>query len=215
MGSSPSNHGRWIGGTQVKCIRDIISNSVARTAADAQQYPPGEAAEDTGEVQVATVDSFQVCSIPDRGMLHIPLLHSRAPKCRWSALKSGVHSSAGGIPLGRNIPRLIVSCVCLRHYASSKDCCSQGMEKDVIILSTVITRNNASFASDAQRLNVALTRARHHLLLAGHAGAVQQCSPALAAIITVCRKTPGGFHPSGRLLLHTQSCVCSKTASAI
>lgn len=47
----------------------------------------------------------------------------------------------------------------------------QGMEKDVIILTTAITKPTA-FAADSQRLNVALTRARHHLMLIG-------CDPAL------------------------------------
>lgn len=42
----------------------------------------------------------------------------------------------------------------------------QGMEKAVIILSTAVTRPGA-FASDAQRLNVALTRARQHLFIVG------------------------------------------------
>ena len=40
----------------------------------------------------------------------------------------------------------------------------QGLEKPVIILSTAVTRPG-SFVGDAQRLNVALTRARHHLIL--------------------------------------------------
>ena len=40
----------------------------------------------------------------------------------------------------------------------------QGLEKPVIILSTAVTRPG-SFVGDAQRLNVALTRAKHHLIL--------------------------------------------------
>ena len=42
----------------------------------------------------------------------------------------------------------------------------QGMEKAVIILSTAVTRAGA-FASDARRLNVALTRAKRHLMIVG------------------------------------------------
>ncbi len=42
----------------------------------------------------------------------------------------------------------------------------QGMEKAVIILSTAVTRAGA-FASDARRLNVALTRAKRHLIIVG------------------------------------------------
>ena len=48
----------------------------------------------------------------------------------------------------------------------------QGMEKDVIILSTAVTRQTA-FAADVQRLNVAITRARHHLLLIGCSATLQ------------------------------------------
>ena len=47
----------------------------------------------------------------------------------------------------------------------------QGMEKEVIILSVTLSRGGA-FASDQQRLNVALTRARRHLILTGSAQAV-------------------------------------------
>ena len=46
------------------------------------------------------------------------------------------------------------------------------MEKDLIILCTAVTRPGA-FAADKQRLNVALTRGRHHLLLIGHEQALQ------------------------------------------
>jgi len=40
----------------------------------------------------------------------------------------------------------------------------QGLEKPVIILSTAVTRPG-NFVGDAQRLNVALTRAKHHLIV--------------------------------------------------
>lgn len=41
---------------------------------------------------------------------------------------------------------------------------AQGLEKPVIILSTAVTRPG-NFVGDAQRLNVALTRAKHHLIV--------------------------------------------------
>ena len=53
--------------------------------------------------------------------------------------------------------------------------------------------------ADACRLNVALTRARHHLIVVGCAPALQQSAPALAALVAACRSTPGGFSPHGRL----------------
>jgi AAA domain len=42
----------------------------------------------------------------------------------------------------------------------------QGMEKAVVILSTAVTRAG-SFVSDARRLNVALTRAKRHMIIVG------------------------------------------------
>jgi hypothetical protein len=46
---------------------------------------------------------------------------------------------------------------------------------------------------------VALTRARHNLLVVGCAPALERSSPALAALLARCRATPGGYHPGGRL----------------
>lgn len=59
----------------------------------------------------------------------------------------------------------------------------QGAEKDVIILSTAVTRPGA-FASETCRLNVALTRAKHNLIIVGCAPALKQSSPALAELLT-------------------------------
>ena len=49
----------------------------------------------------------------------------------------------------------------------------QGAEKDVIILTTVVTRASP-FAGDAARLCVSLTRGRHHLVVVGHPGALTE-----------------------------------------
>ncbi|KAK9809918.1 hypothetical protein WJX72_001732 [[Myrmecia] bisecta] len=75
----------------------------------------------------------------------------------------------------------------------------QGMEKEVIVLSTTITRASGAFAADVHRLNVALTRARSHLIVVGSAPAVQGTAPAFAQILTRCRKLPGAYRPDGRL----------------
>ncbi|KAK9800288.1 hypothetical protein WJX73_004434 [Symbiochloris irregularis] len=72
----------------------------------------------------------------------------------------------------------------------------QGMEKDIIVLTTAVTRPSA-FAADAQRLNVALTRAKHHLILIGCDPALQALSPALRHIIGVCRSGKGTFLQGG------------------
>jgi hypothetical protein len=53
--------------------------------------------------------------------------------------------------------------------------------------------------ADACRLNVALTRAKHNLIIVGCAPALQQSAPAFAALLKQCRNTPSGFHPGGRL----------------
>ena len=77
---------------------------------------------------------------------------------------------------------------------------AQGAERDVIILSTAVTKPGP-FASDACRLNVALTRARHNLLIVGHASALQSSAPAFAALLRRCRSTAGGYAPNGQLPL--------------
>ena len=52
--------------------------------------------------------------------------------------------------------------------------------------------------ADACRLNVALTRAKHNLLIVGCAPALQQSAPAFAALLARCRSTPGSYF-QGRL----------------
>ena len=65
----------------------------------------------------------------------------------------------------------------------------QGMEKDIIILATTITHGGA-FASDVQRVNVALTRARHHLLVLGCSFVLHNCSAAFRMLLDGCPNTP-------------------------
>ena len=78
----------------------------------------------------------------------------------------------------------------------------QGQEKDIIILTTVVTGNRASFAGDAQRLNVALTRARRHLVVVGCADALQAAGPAFSRILEASRRAPNVFWPYGQLRMH-------------
>jgi hypothetical protein len=68
----------------------------------------------------------------------------------------------------------------------------QGAERDVIILTTAITRPG-TFASDACRLNVALTRARHNLIIIGQAKALEASSQAFKSFLSAVRRMPNGY----------------------
>ena len=74
----------------------------------------------------------------------------------------------------------------------------QGSEKDVILLTTSKTKVS-EFAADPCRLNVALTRARHNLIVVGHAKALQESAPAFARLVKLCKSHPGGYAPNGQL----------------
>jgi hypothetical protein len=50
------------------------------------------------------------------------------------------------------------------------------------------------FASDAQRLNVALTRGRNHLLLVGYGPALANMPGALHSVLQLCKATPNAYH---------------------
>lgn len=58
----------------------------------------------------------------------------------------------------------------------------QGQEKEIIILATTIDKSS-SFVSDPCRLNVALTRAKRHLVVVGVSEALRQTSPVFDEII--------------------------------
>ena len=76
----------------------------------------------------------------------------------------------------------------------------QGAEKEIIILATTITRPS-DFVADPLRLNVALTRARRHLLVLGAVAALQQTSGVFAELISAARRRPMAFHGSGAALM--------------
>lgn len=67
----------------------------------------------------------------------------------------------------------------------------QGMEKDIILLATTITHAGA-FATDAQRVNVALTRARHHLIVLGCSQVLRTSSSAFRLLLSSCQVLPAG-----------------------
>ena len=77
------------------------------------------------------------------------------------------------------------------------------MEKDIIILATTITHGGA-FASDVQRVNVALTRARHHLVLLGCSAVLRNCSAAFRLLLESCPLTPAA---GGLPLVYMQPAV--------
>lgn len=67
----------------------------------------------------------------------------------------------------------------------------QGMEKDIILLATTIT-HAGNFATDAQRVNVAFTRAKHHLVVLGSSPVLRSCSPAFRLLLAGCQMMPAG-----------------------
>jgi AAA domain len=76
----------------------------------------------------------------------------------------------------------------------------QGAERDVIFFCTTVTRP-AAFPFDAHRLNVALTRARNHLIVVGCASALQASSPVLKQVLVKCCALPIAYRPNGSLPL--------------
>jgi len=64
----------------------------------------------------------------------------------------------------------------------------QGQERAVIILTTAVT-SQGEFSSDECRMNVALTRAKSHLILVGCAPALQDC-PLWGRLLPVCEMCP-------------------------
>lgn len=136
---------------QVRCIQatlgDLISSSSACGDGAREQAAPDDAVHQ--EVQVATVDSFQVSLQGSGGCTQ--------QKCSPYVQLAACHCS---------LTRAWRTDWSQGSHASAMCCAGQGMEKAVIILSTAVTRTGA-FASDARRLNVALSRAKQHLFIVG------------------------------------------------
>jgi len=72
----------------------------------------------------------------------------------------------------------------------------QGAERNIIILSTATTNSASNFAADACRLNVALTRARSHLLVIGNMYALIKGIPAFHYIVSQS-KINGSYYMGG------------------
>lgn len=66
----------------------------------------------------------------------------------------------------------------------------QGREKSVVVLSTVRSGHSRDigFVKDERRLNVALTRAKHSLLIFGHAEFLSKNSASWAALVSHCHE---------------------------
>ena len=71
----------------------------------------------------------------------------------------------------------------------------QGGERDIVILSTVRT-NPSGFLGDPKRVNVALTRARHHLIIVGHHSTMLHSTVWKPVVNFVSSKCPGCFFPT-------------------
>ena len=82
----------------------------------------------------------------------------------------------------------------------------QGGEKDIVILSTVRTTPSV-FLSDARRVNVALTRARHHLILVGHHSTLLQSAVWKPLLTFVSARCPGCFFPTDDAFLRSLSAM--------
>lgn len=65
----------------------------------------------------------------------------------------------------------------------------QGREKPIVILSTVRGGNasDIGFVRDERRMNVAITRAKHSVIVVGHAGVLTQHSGTWASFVAHCR----------------------------
>ena len=56
----------------------------------------------------------------------------------------------------------------------------QGSERDIIMISAVRTKKDTGFLADSNRINVSMTRARHHLFLFANANMIHQSNSDLA-----------------------------------
>jgi hypothetical protein len=74
----------------------------------------------------------------------------------------------------------------------------QGAEKDIILMATTRT-TSTSFIDNPHRLNVSLTRAKHHLIVVGHKQCLNEAEPFRLIIGDACSR--GGFSPNVRVAI--------------
>lgn len=79
----------------------------------------------------------------------------------------------------------------------------QGAERDIILLTTATTKPS-EFASDACRMNVALTRAKNHLIVLGNLQVLCQTAPVFNDIMTAVRSS-NAFFSGGLPMLPSQA----------
>lgn len=89
----------------------------------------------------------------------------------------------------------------------------QGMEKDIIVLSCCRTEA-LGFVASPERLNVALTRARHHLIILGKASILHQ-NHLWGVLLERVRSTPGCYMSSTALVQLLRGAVGQQEASII
>ncbi len=77
----------------------------------------------------------------------------------------------------------------------------QGVEKDIIFLSCARSKSGSGFLDSPHRLNVALTRGKHHLIVIGNAVMLSSLSSRWKAILEYARSAPYGFHNGTEQLL--------------
>ena len=66
---------------------------------------------------------------------------------------------------------------------------TQGAERDVIIVTCCRTESKLGFIVSPRRLNVALTRARHHLIVVGHRASLSS-NGVWKAVVDTAAKSP-------------------------
>ena len=77
---------------------------------------------------------------------------------------------------------------------------TQGAEREIVILSCVASRYS-SFVDEPRRLNVALTRARRHLIVLTHCAAFERTRAShLGVVIQTARRNASVFTHAGVLL---------------